>query len=141
MDIRNRRLVDSITNTSTAARLVKTNIADSIHVVNRVKSVYHNLLQIFPSVCRATPIPKEVRHSIVHCIHSTGPPVHEKARRVSTQMLNVAKAEFQYMMDQQGICRPSSNPWSRPATYGAQENCRILKTMWRLPSFKRRHYS
>lgn len=54
--------------------------------------------------------PKNV---VQHHIVTTGPPVYAKARRLNTEKFDIAKKEFDYMV-QQGICRPSSSQWASP---------------------------
>ena len=53
------------------------------------------------------------RHGILHVVPTTGPPVFARPRRLFGEKLDVARAEFQKMMDL-GIIRPSNSPWSSP---------------------------
>ncbi|XP_034945914.1 uncharacterized protein [Chelonus insularis] len=51
------------------------------------------------------------KHDVMHFIPTTGPPVHERPRRLTANMLKKAREEYQFMIDQ-GICRPCSSPWA-----------------------------
>ena len=53
------------------------------------------------------------KHGIEHHIVTTGPPLHARARRLDTDKLAAAKAEFS-KMEQLGIIRRSSSPWAFP---------------------------
>ncbi|UYV85054.1 hypothetical protein LAZ67_X004411 [Cordylochernes scorpioides] len=55
----------------------------------------------------------EAKHSVKHYIPTRGQPIHSKARRLDSQRLTLAKAEFQYMLNN-GIIRPSNSPWASP---------------------------
>lgn len=52
-------------------------------------------------------------HHVQHHILTRGPPVAEPARRLSSEKLKAAKAQFVYMLAE-GVCRPSSSPWASP---------------------------
>ena len=51
--------------------------------------------------------------SLHHLIVTRGPPVFERPRRLFRERLDIAKAEFDALLDQ-GIIRPSSSPWASP---------------------------
>ena len=69
------------------------------------------LLNQFPGLTQSTAQPQPTKHSTVHFIETTGQPVKASARRLSPDLLNAAKTEFQHMMDL-GIIQPSSSPWA-----------------------------
>ena len=54
-----------------------------------------------------------MKHSVLHHIATTGPPVHARPRRLPPERLRIAKHEFDHMVEL-GIVRPSSSPWSSP---------------------------
>ncbi|KAG8201813.1 hypothetical protein JTE90_027294 [Oedothorax gibbosus] len=54
-----------------------------------------------------------VKHSTIHYIETTGPPIHSKPRRLNPKLQDEVKKEFEFMV-KQGICRPSKSPWSSP---------------------------
>ncbi|KAG8173942.1 hypothetical protein JTE90_009288 [Oedothorax gibbosus] len=51
--------------------------------------------------------------SVFHHIETKGPPVFAKPRRLSPELLKVARQEFEYLMSV-GIIRPSKSPWATP---------------------------
>ena len=56
---------------------------------------------------------KAVKHSVTHHIVTRGPPVSSRPRRLAEERLNIAKAEFDHML-QVEIIRQSSSNWSSP---------------------------
>ena len=76
--------------------------------------VYSSLLSEFPDLTRIhnyqdTP----VKHNITHHISTTGPPLFSRVRRLSPEKLQIARKEFEHMMEL-GIIRPSDSPWASP---------------------------
>lgn len=57
--------------------------------------------------------PQDVKHNVVHHIETRGPPVSAKPRRLSGDKLEIARNEFQHMLDL-GIVRPSNSQWASP---------------------------
>lgn len=53
------------------------------------------------------------KHAVEHHIETKGPPVHQKARRLSPEKLKFAKREF-LALERLGIVRRSSSPWASP---------------------------
>ncbi len=56
---------------------------------------------------------RPVKHSVTHHIETTGPPVSSRTRRLAPERLNIARKEFDHMLEL-GIIRPSSTCWSSP---------------------------
>ena len=77
------------------------------------KSPYHELLAQFPDITKTCYEDKAVKHDITHHIITTGPSVSARPRRLRPDQLNVARQEFDHML-QLGIIRPSSSDWSSP---------------------------
>lgn len=73
---------------------------------------YRALIEEFKDITKPT-LGKEPKHSVVHHIVTTGPPIHAKFRRLDPVKYKVAKKEFEAMLEQ-GICRPSKSPWASP---------------------------
>ena len=79
-------------------------------------SSWSRVLQEFPSVLDVTAAydsSAPPRHGILHVVPTNGPPVFARPRRLFGEKLDVARAEFQKMLDL-GIIRPSNSPWSSP---------------------------
>lgn len=111
VDIKNRRLIDSITQLSAVGR-VSHGVNPGIKIVSG-NSPFHQLLQQFPLITRTVMNKGPSNHDVMHYIETTGPPVFSKARRLPPEKLKAAKEEFSFMLEQ-GICRPSKSPWASP---------------------------
>lgn len=112
VDIRNRRLLDQVTNLTTTGKRSSNNIA-SIKTVTGT-SPFHKILQQYPDITRPDGAMKEVRHATLHHIRTTpGPPVAERPRRLAPDKLKRAKKEFETMV-RLGIARPSESCWASP---------------------------
>lgn len=93
----------------------------SLYVISK-NSVYHNLLQEFTLICKMSPIPKEVKHSVIHCIKTRGKPIRGKICRLLLQMLEVARAKFQYTVERSRDIAPMEQSIAN----GSKENQRYL---------------
>lgn len=110
VDLHGRRLVDKTTKLS-APGTVEPVLVTKITTID-YSSVYAHTLADFPEITSPMQVPspsREVEHHIV----TSGPPVSERPRRLSPEKLEVAKSEFQRLVEL-GICRPSSSPWASP---------------------------
>lgn len=111
VDVRNRRLLDGVTRLSVPGRPCQKQTITIRRVVNA--NQWHGILDKFPSLTRTTLAQAEIKHSVVHFIETTGPPLTARARRLHPDKLKAAKAEFDFMV-RQGLCRPSRSPWATP---------------------------
>lgn len=71
------------------------------------------ILREFPELTRPPQTGGVVKHNVCHHIVTTGPPVYARPRRLSPQKLQIARQEFDHMLEL-GIIRPSSSPWASP---------------------------
>ncbi len=71
------------------------------------------LLSEFPSVTQPCSTDRPIKHTVTHHIDTTGPAVFGRTRRLAPERLQVAKQEFNHML-QLGIIQPSSSSWSSP---------------------------
>ena len=111
VDLKNRCLVDSITNL-TYSGVIQKGQDFSIKVISG-DSPFHQLLRQFPTITRPVVGTNQPKHDVLHYIETTGPPICSKARRLPPDKLKAAKDEFQYMLEQ-GLCRPSKSSWASP---------------------------
>lgn len=117
-DIRHRRLIYGKTQLSSSGIIAKCDLVTLATVAKT--NIYYELLTRFKSLTRPH-LPGSIPKSkIVHQIFTTGPPIAESPRRLSPEKLRVAKAEFQYMMEQ-GWCRPSHSPWASQQFFGIDQ--------------------
>ncbi|XP_037919513.1 uncharacterized protein K02A2.6-like [Hermetia illucens] len=111
IDVLNKRLIDTTTKLGTSC-VVKRTTHSGIFTVHN-DSPYYQLLNQFPSITNPSSINKKPASNVRHFIKTTGPPVAARARRLTPDKLEIARKEFEYMLEQ-GICRPSSSPWASP---------------------------
>ncbi len=72
-----------------------------------------SLLSELPGVTQACAAERPIKHSVVHPIKTTGPPVSSHTRRLAPERLRIARQEFDHMLEL-GAIRPSSSSWSSP---------------------------
>ncbi|UYV68177.1 K02A2.6-like, partial [Cordylochernes scorpioides] len=112
IDIKNKRLIDGINNLSIRGVIQSISDMGNISTLNSSSKV-SAILTKYPNLCRPPADFVEAKHSVKHYIPTRGQPIHSKARRLDSQRLTLAKAEFQYMLNN-GIIRPSNSPWASP---------------------------
>jgi len=111
VDIRNKKIVDKLTNMSTIGTKSNTTI-NSIKTY-LIEQMFSDIIGKFPEVLISQPYNSGCHHQTQHYIETKGPPVFEKPRRLSPEKLSIAKEEFESMVAL-GICRPSKSPWASP---------------------------
>lgn len=111
VDLSRRRLIDSSTRIYTLATIKPA----PIHSINSVNpaSQFAVVLNDFPEVTGAQLATPPESKDVFHHILTSGPPVAERARRLTPDKLKAAKAEIKVLVEA-GICRPSSSPWASP---------------------------
>ena len=82
---------------------------------------YQVLLRRFPRITQPTFSAEHPAHGVTHRIHTRGPPVWCRPRRLDQSKLRVAKEEFQ-RLQQLGIIRPSSSQWTSPLHMAPKAN-------------------
>jgi len=112
VDVRRKRLIDRSTSKCVKAISVVDTDVDAIKVVP-LPQKWSDMLKSFPSVTRESPVPDKFLHRIEHELHTTGPPLFSRPRRLPPDRHHVARQEFEYMR-QKGICRPSASAWASP---------------------------
>ncbi len=113
MDIKHHQLHDGLTH------LRIQGIAAPYHSLrptlqsHKPTNKFEALLRDFPSVTQPGISDLPVRHNVTHHIHTNGPSVSARARRLAPERLKIARREFDHML-QLGIIRPSSSCWASP---------------------------
>lgn len=112
VDVKHQRLIDSSTSLTVQGVASHTASISPMFVVAST-SPYDTLLREYPGITHPVYTQTAVRHNITHHITTTGPPVAARPRRLAPDRLQVAKAEFDHMLEL-GIIQPSCSNWSSP---------------------------
>lgn len=113
VDTRNKKLIDEYT-TLQVQCVVKPSAESGIRALfDNASERYQQILSDFPELTKPSVKLQQPKHDIVHHIQTTGPPVHERARRLPPDKYKSAKEEFQLMLDA-GIIQPSSSQYASP---------------------------
>lgn len=113
IDLKNKQLIDSNTKLKVPADVAIVAVSESISSLHATCR-FSKLLEQFPGLTTPSVTFKEVKHEIRHYITtSSGPPVYSKPRRLDPHKLNIARTEFQYLLNQK-IIRPSKSQWASP---------------------------
>lgn len=113
VDMKNRKLVDSQTTLEISGNKTSVISPRPMFSIPEKDDVYRSLLNQFRDITRPNFKETAIKHTITHHINTRGPPVHSRPRRLASNKLQIAKAEFDHMLDL-GIIRPSNSPWSSP---------------------------
>ena len=110
VDLNRRRLRDSTTQLHVSGFLAP--VSDcNIPVSACAHSNPYGLFTKYPSLIKPPDYTQPVKHSVVHRIDTSSPPVHTRARRLAPEKHRVARDEFDHML-KLGIIRPSASDWS-----------------------------
>ena len=112
VDVQNRLLIDTVTGLSLCGIQ---STAPSPHPILHfpVSTSYTDLLRKFQDIFRPCYQDSAVKHSVIHHICTTGPPVFCRPWHLSPDHLLVAKSEFNHML-QLGIICAFNSSWSSP---------------------------
>ena len=112
VDLRGSQLIDCETKLTSRGQVFPSTIC-SVKVITGT-SRYHQLLARYPDITRPDGRAPRTRHTTRHYIQTTsGPPAASKPRRLAPDRLQVAKKQFEAML-QAGTARPSSSSWAAP---------------------------
>lgn len=112
VDLQNKKLSDSETKLFCVGSIRQIKFPN-ISTIGTCDNKYDKLLKEFCVLTRPSINSSLSNNSTVHCIETRGQPVFAKPRRLSPELLKIAKQEFQLMIDQ-GICQPSKSAWASP---------------------------
>ena len=112
VDVGNQRLLQDGTVCASARPSQMRSVGVTL-VRERDSARYTAVLARYPDVTAPAPGPAPVKHSVTHHIVTTGPPVHQRPRRLQPDRAHIARSEFDKML-RQGTIRPSSSSWASP---------------------------
>ena len=93
----------------------------NINFVDQRSNPYYQLLDSYTSLSTPSFTPKEVSHGVKHHIPTNCNPIQSKARKLNPEKLDIAKKEFQKLVDL-GICHRGKSEWASPLMV-AQKPC------------------
>lgn len=111
IDLKNKRLIDAKTQLSTVGNVACEEYSPISTISGKLP--YQELLNEFVAITRPIRGVGPPKHNVQHHILTTGPPIAERARRLTTEKFKAAKKDFEYLVAQ-GICRPSDSQWASP---------------------------
>ncbi|BHF63058.1 hypothetical protein SprV_0200604700 [Sparganum proliferum] len=113
VDLKNRRLVDCITNLHARCQSDVNPCVNPLTVMPISDCPFHSLLRQFPRLTNPSFREVDIKHTVTHHISTTGPPKSCRPRRLAPDRLKIAKAEFEHMLEL-GIIRQSDSCWASP---------------------------
>ncbi|ORU93857.1 MAG: hypothetical protein A6F71_09040 [Cycloclasticus sp. symbiont of Poecilosclerida sp. M] len=109
IDMSNKRLISLDDLNVVATGIASISSICGLHVA-RIHS-FDAIIDEFPE--QLVPSTDSNKHGVEQYITTDGPPLHDRARRLKQDKLEVAKAEFAEM-EKMGIIRRSNSPWASP---------------------------
>ena len=113
VDMRHKRLSDTLTKLHIQGIVSSLQSPSPTMIPRKPKTAFEELLSEFPMMTRPCNIEHPIKHDITHHISTTGPPASARTRRLAPERLQIARREFEHML-QLGIIRPSSSNWASP---------------------------
>jgi cleavage and polyadenylation specificity factor subunit 1 len=114
VDMGKRTINDNLTKFNKNCPVVNAiNLLITPHIPDNISEKYQTLLNKFPELTNIKRFKEPPKHGVVHHIPTYGAPIHCKARRLPPDRYNIAKAEFEHMLEL-GIVRPSESQWASP---------------------------
>ena len=97
------------------------NRVTNINFVDQKSNPFYQLLDNYPSLSTPSFTPKDVSHGVKHHIPTNCNPIQSKARKLNPEKLEIAKREFQKLVDL-GVCYRGKSEWASPLMV-AQKPC------------------
>lgn len=114
VDMTKPRLIDPLTNMQVSGRHTETVSLSPVYDTPEAIDAYTKMLRDeYADITIPVYRPQDVKHNVVHHIETRGQPVTARPRRLTGDKLDIARNEFQHMLDL-GIIRPSSSQWASP---------------------------
>lgn len=113
VDPENNCLIDRKTKLTSRGQPIQTNPLYTNISILTGDTKFDKILTQYPEITNPSQSSKSQSSSVSHFIETKGPPVFSKPRRLSPELLQVARDEFKFLMTQ-GIIRPSKSPWASP---------------------------
>lgn len=111
VDLQGKRLIDAQSG-AISVGIFKSAPFSDVSLVD-YSSKFQKRLKRFPNLIGISQSDKIAPCNIQHHILTTGPPIAERARRLSSEKLSVAKTYFQ-KLQKENKCRRSSASWAAP---------------------------
>ena len=93
----------------------------NINLVDQKTDPFYQLLDSYPSLSTPSFTPKDVSHGVKHHIPTNCNPIQSKARKLNPEKLDIAKKEFQKLVNL-GVCYRGKSEWASPLMV-AQKPC------------------
>ena len=93
----------------------------NINLVDQKTDPFYQLLDSYPSLSTPSFTPKDVSHGIKHHIPTNCNPIQSRARKLNPEKLEIARREFQKLIDL-GVCYRGKSEWASPLMV-AQKPC------------------
>lgn len=119
VDLQGRKLIDTRSG-SHVVGIMKNAPFSGVSVVDTAFR-FIKILDDFPSITSSFQNNVTMSGNVVHHIVTTGPPVADRARRLSAEKLPAAKAFFTKMQEA-GLCRRSGGSWAAPLHMTPKKN-------------------
>ena len=97
------------------------NRVTNINFVDQKSDPFYQLLDSYSTLSTPSFTPKEVSHGVKHHIPTNCNPIQSKARKLNPEKLEIAKREFQKLVDL-GVCYRGKSEWASPLMV-AQKPC------------------
>ena len=97
------------------------NRVTNINLVDQKADPFYQLLDSYPTLSTPSFTPKDVSHGVKHHIPTNCHPIQSKARKLNPEKLEIARKEFQKLVDL-GVCYRGKSEWASPLMV-AQKPC------------------
>ena len=111
VDLKNQRLIDTETHLFSVG-IIAYEAYSSISTIKE-DTPFRELLNEFVEITRPIRFLGATKHGVEHHIITKGPPIAERARRLTPEKFKIAKQDFEFMVSR-GICQPSDSQWASP---------------------------